>query len=62
MAGADITSAPNMVAEPGIQQEVETRFQNLMEQTEAAFKNMETILNAATDNKIQTLNENLQEK
>ena len=62
MAGMDATTIPNMVAEPGFQQEVETRFQNLLEQTEAAFKNLETILNIATDNKIQTLNENLQEK
>ena len=61
MVGTD-TSVPNMVAEPTVQQEVEARFQNLKEQTEAAFKNLETILNIATDNKIQTLNESLQEK
>ena len=61
MSGSQATADPNMVAEPG-SETMDLKLQGLTAQTEMAFKNLEEIINTATENKIQHLNENLQIK
>ena len=62
MSGSQATADPNMVAERMVNEQIETKLQELKVKTDMAFKQLEEILNTATENKIQAFNENMQEK
>ena len=53
---------PNMVAEPSAPKSMEGKIQELKNQTEAAFKALEEMLNNTMENKVQTIRRKLRFK